>query len=389
MASAPQTLPPPRTSLRGTPRLPGRASGTGGDPLAARRRAGLGRRHALRLALGVPYLVLAAWAVAHGARPPADVALDAAVLAHPSSGAWFARAVPLLPGLVARALPGGTGALIGASALCAGGVLQLVASRLVRAGLDRVLLAIALAAIAGMPLFWASIGGSFATAAGLACISVAFAGGVDFVISRRTSGGYAAGISLAGAVLCDPGTLGCVLALVVATWTVTTVRRRAEPHVARSLTAVLLFPTIAVVLGSAFLEWRLTGSGAAPLAVIGLGHWPHPSLAGLLGAGRTTALALVCSPVFAVSGTVTGLRRPITALGFAAMPVALVLQGSIGLTLPLGAVVLVLSLFGTLVLPRAPGRSVSLLVCSALVAGSVSSTLLVTQTTPALRALGL
>jgi len=375
MASAPQILPAPATSA--TPQHTVRTK--------------LSARYAARLALCVPYLALAGQAIAHGTRPLADVAIEAQAHAHAhgSNGPWFAHAVPLLPVLIARVLPGGTAALVVASALCAGGILQLVVARLVRAGLDRWLLAIGVLAIAAMPLFWAAIGTSIATAASLACLSVAFVGGVDFVISRRTSGGYAAGISLAGAVLCDPGTLACVVALVMATHSVTVVRRRAEPHVTRSLSAILVFPTLALVCGWAFFDWRLAGAGAVPLAVIGLAHGVHPALGGLVDAARTTGLALLCSPVFALSGIVTARRRPVTGLGFAAVPIAFVLEGSIGLALPLSATALVLALFGVLVLGASPGRRIPVLVCAALVAGAVSSTLLVTQISPALNVLGL
>lgn len=397
MASVPQILPPratdatPGAGQLGSVRHAVPSGARRAVPAGARRdrRSGLTGRYAARLALCVPYLALAAVAIAHRARPPADVAIETQAHAHGSSAPWFAHAVPMLPVLIARVLPGGAATLVVASALCAGGILQLVVARLMRAGLDRWLLAIGVLAIAGMPLFWASIGTSIATAASLACLSVAFVGGVDFVISRRTSGGYAAGISLAGAVLCDPGTLACVVALVAATHSVTVVRRRAEPHVSRSLSAILLFPTVALLSGWAFFDWRLAGAGAVPLAVVGLAHGVHPALGGLLGAARTTGLALLCSPVFALSGIMTARRRPITGLGFAAVPVALVLEGAIGLVLPLGATALVLALFGILVLAPAPGRRISMLVCAALVAGAVSSTLLVTQIHPALHALGL
>lgn len=386
MASAPQTLPPPRPSVTGAP---ARRRDAARREVGAAAEAGLARRHSLRLALCLPYLALAGWAIADGARPPADVALEKAAHAHLASAAWIAHAVPLLPVLVARVLPGGTAALVAASALCAGGVLQLVVARLVRAGLDRRLVGAALAGIAAMPLFWAAIGTSFAVAASLACIAVAFAGGVDFVLARRTSGGYAAGISLAGAVLCAPGAVGCVVALVAATFTVTVVRRRAEPLVTRSLTAVLVFPTLVVVSGFAFFDWRLAGAAAAPLVAIGLAHWPHASLAGLVHGARTAGLALACSPVFVVSGVLSARRRSVTGLGFAALPVALALEGALGLSLSVGELALVLALFGILVLARTPGRLAPALVCAALVAGAVCSTLLLAPTTPALHALGL
>lgn len=392
MASAPQTLPPHPTDPHPTdphptgPRAGSTAPATG-RRLGRRATAGLLGRQLLRLALCVPYLALAAWDISHGARPAADTALEARAHAGVPSGTWLAHAVPLLPVLVARVCS--PAALVVVSALCAGGMLQLVLARVLRARLDRWLEVAVVAGIAALPIFWATIGTSFETAASLACVSVAIAGATEFVVWGRTSGGYAAGISLAGAVLCDPATLGCAVALVVAADVSALVRRRVEPHVTRSLSAVLAFPTVAVVCGWAFFEWRLGGSGAAPFAVVGITHLPHLTLTGLERAARRAGIALACSPVFAWSGIGTTMRRPHAALGFVAVPVVLLLQGWIGPGIPVGGLALVFSLFGMLALPRRPGRAASVLLCAALVAGGICSVVVIGSTIPALRALGL
>lgn len=396
MASASQTLPPrlpdPPAGSAPPPALPApamSAPSATGRRLGGRAAAGLLGRQVQRLALCVPYLALAAWAIIHGARPAADAALVARAHTDVPGANWLPHAVPLLPVLVARVLPGGAAALVVVSALCAGGMLQLVMTRVLRARLARWLEVAVVAGFAAMPVFWATIGTSVETAAGVACISVAVAGATDFVAWGRTSGGYAAGISLAGALLCDPGALGCAVALIVAADVSALVRRRAEPHVTRSLSAVLGFPMVAVVCGWAFLDWRLSGSGAAPFAVIGITHLPHLTLGGLEGAARRTGLALACSPALAWSAIVTARRRPLAALGFVAVPVVLLLQGWVGLGIPVGQIALVLWLFGVLALPRRAGRAASVLLCAVLVAGAACSIVLLGATVPALHALGL
>lgn len=331
--------------------------------------ATISRRQLLRLALCLPYVALALWADARGVRSGAQVELQQAARSLGGGFAFMAHASPI-PLVVARLIPDTPGSLAVVGALCAGGLLHLCWERLLRAQVPVWLTALLLVGLAGAPVFWFNATENLAGFMGLACFAVAVAGALDFMFSRRTSGGYAAGVSLALAVLCDPAAVLYVASLLLAAPFFVWRRFRREPYSVRSTLAVLAFPTVAVFAIWVFLEWRFTGAVWHPIPLApGALHFPHGIVPALTRSVSQVGWQLLCSPVFTLSALVVLRRRSISFLTFLSIPVGLVMAALLGLHDPRSQGIVLLDLLGLLAVPTRPRRLVAGLYAAAVPAG--------------------
>jgi hypothetical protein len=356
--------------------------------------ATLSRRHLLRLALCLPYAALAAWIGVRGVSSPvaADLEHQARPLALGSNNLGFlAHAYPPVPVALARIIPSAASlAIVGA--FCAGGVLHLCWERLVRAQVPGWLIAVLLLGLGGAPIFWFNATENIVGFLGLACFAVAMAGVLDFMFSARTSGGFAAGLSLGLAVLCDPSALVYAASLMLAAPFLAWERFRKERYTQRSTLAVIAFPTIALVGAWSFLEWRFTGAVWHPLSVAPEAfHFPHGVLSGLSRSASRVGWEILCCPVFIVSAVFVLFRRPIAFVGFLAVPLDLTIAAWLGLHPATGQGLVLLNLLGVLAVPSRPGRGQSLTLAVAAAAGIAASLFLADGfgVWPFLRAVGL
>lgn len=343
----------------------------------------VGRRALVRLSLCLPYLALAAWLDLHGVHSAEAVSLEhaAKTLGQGSGGISLGEYPPVIVA-IARVLPGGPSTLAVLGALCAGGVLHSCWERLVRAEVPRWLTAVLVVAVGAVPAFWLNATEDLVGFAGLALFIMALNSLLDFLYLGRTSAGYAAGLSLALAVLCDPAALVYAASAVVATPFLAWERLHNDPGSSRSTIAVLAFPSLAVLGSWAFLEWRFAGSpwhaaALAPAALVPAAfHFPRGVMAALASAGGHVGWELLCTPVFFVSAALAARRRPVALLPLVAVPIALVGAAWLGLQAPLDVGLVLLPLTGTFAVPTRPGPLVSGVLAAGAAAGVAGSVLL-------------
>jgi hypothetical protein len=337
------------------------------------------RRTILRALLCLPFMVLGAWEDHRQVQSAVDLDLvraGQAITFGSSKLDFLAHAYPPVPVVLARLVPGSPGSLAVFGALCAGGLLHICWERLARARVQGWLVALLLVGLAGTPIFWFNATENFVGFLGLACFAVAMAGTLDFLFSARTSGGFAAGLSLALAVLCDPAALVYAVSLIVAVPFLAWERFRDEPHIIRSTFAVLAFPTLAVLAAWTFLEWRFTGAVWHPLSVAPYAFRFHDGvLTGFVLSVRHVGWQVLCSPVFLVSAALVLRRRPVAFLGFLAVPLDLVLTSWFGLHTPTEQGLVLLSVLGVLAVPTQPNRLERTLYAVAVPAGVAASLL--------------
>ncbi len=327
-------------------------------------------RQLLRLVLCIPYVALAAWAALRGVRFPADAELAHAAAALNGGLGFLAQPRPLAL-LVARVLPGAPGSLAVVGALGAGGLVQLVWERLVRARAPRWLTVLLIVGFAAAPFLWWTALSNLAGIMGLACLAVAITGTLEFLFGRRTSAGYAAGVSLALAMLCDPLAVICVAAVLVAAPFLAWPRLREEPYSVRSTLAILAFPSVALVGIWAFLEWRFTGVvGHIPFMPIGA-HLGSGVLSALGRAGSQAGWNLVCAPIFVLSALFALRRRALAFVAFCLVPAALFVAELLGLHASPVTTVALMSVLGLVAVPSLPARVHAVLYAAAVPASLV------------------
>lgn len=333
-----------------------------------------GHRTLLRLALSTPYVGLSIWLAAHGFRSAQDVQIARAARALGTSGLSLGavvRTFPPLAPLVSRLLPGGARSLGVVGALCTGGTLHLCWERLVRACVPRWLVAVLVGAAGASPIFWFVATGEPTDFVSVALLTVAIAGTFDFVYLGSTTGGYAAGCSLALTVLWDPGSLvyvgGVALAIPFLAWE----RVRREPGVSRSAVAVVTFPTVAAVAAWAFLAWRFAGHMDWSLLVSS----STPSgaragaLHGLAGAATQLAWQVCCAPVVVIGTACLFEHRPMPAIGVLVVVSSLFASSWLALRFSGLDGVVLLDIVGFVTVPAHPPRVVAVSLGAAAVAG--------------------
>ncbi len=237
-------------------------------------------RWVLRLLLALPFAALALRADRRGPASPAHtaLALRGELLRAGGGLGGLDSAWPPLPVAALALLPGGTLTAGLLCALAAGTLFLALAERLLHRVRPAAALAV-LAPVALTPAVWYAGSQDLAATASLAFLALALPGYLRFAVDGETEGGFVAGLLLAVALLCDPVALGYVVALAAAAPLLAGRRYRASPGAGTAAAAVLVFPSAAVLLGWAYLEWRFAGS---PLAAL-------PGGAGTLTTGSGSA----------------------------------------------------------------------------------------------------
>lgn len=367
MASVPQSLPSILTERWSAQRWP----------------ESLSQRTLLRLLLCLPYLALAVWADHRGFHSTINTGLAAQgepVALFSSNLDFLAQAYPPVPTVLAAIVPGGVGALAVLGALATGGLLHLCWERLVRADAPGRLIAALLLGLACMPAFWFNATQNLVGFLGLALFAITLAGMLDFLFSGRTSSGFAAGLSLGFAVLCDPAALVYALSVAVAAPFLAWERFRNDPQAIASTMAVLLYPTLMFLTAWAFLQWRFTGAlwHEQPIAPHAF-RFPHGVLGYLGTRSERIGLQVLCSPVFLLSAFLVLRRRPIAFVALVIVPLDLIATVWLGLRATNLQGLVLLNLIGVLAVPTRPPRIVCALYLVAAPLGVLLSILLLDQ----------
>jgi hypothetical protein len=257
-----------------------------------------------------------------------------------------------LPTLLAAILPGGTLGVALCAAFVCGTAMESIAHRLLVRGMRTLVAGLLVASVIGIPAVCFEATQNLAGFAALAFLVLALDGFVRFAVRGDTLGGFAAGLLLAAAFLCDPVALVYALALGIAAPLLAADRFRREPTAARATALVLTFPTIATAGAWMFLEWRFTGGVFATLRA---DHqvlvFPRGAVNELGHAARDTGAVLLRSPLYLVIAAVMTRRRH-PALAAYLLPVpALVVATWLGMW-PSAA--LSFALFGMVALASAP-----------------------------------
>jgi hypothetical protein len=329
-------------------------------------------RNGLRLAIAAPYVALAFKAHAGGFSDDANATLRAhAGTIHWGSSdlSFLGKLYPPLPTGVAALLPS-TIALAVLGALGAGVIIEALGARLRDRGMSWPALLALLFTFGASPAFALTATTDLRAFMALTFLALALEGFLRFAFAGHTHGGFQAGLAIGLAALCDPTAIVCAFGFALAAPLVARARFRHEQAAGRATAAVLLFPTVAGLLGWTFLCRRFDGTAfgwlhdAAP--DLGFGHGVLTQLGDVT---RALGRPLLFSPVFMLAVLLLVLRRRyLMAIG-TAMPLGCVwLAGFVGMQFkPLWTPVL-LGIVGVVALPRRPGRTMTTIIV--LVAGT-------------------
>jgi len=236
----------PRTRLDAFPR----------DPLL---------RWSLRLALAVPYLVVA-WISAATDAPAALSTPNQQLLDHVATipwdradPEWIGEIFPPLSTLFATLLPGGRAGLAIAGALIAGIFLQKLIEIMVQRQFFPTTIVILTLAVAANPLFAYTALENFPAFLGLAFFGIAASDIMRFVAWRDTRSGFRAGMLLMLATLSDLSGLLYVLTAAAAAPFLRLAR--ADQKGARAANVlVIIYPTVSALAAIFFINFVFTGS---------------------------------------------------------------------------------------------------------------------------------
>jgi hypothetical protein len=316
-------------------------------------------RWSLRFALAVPFVVLAEILGPSGINQSL-ASSSKALQFGPNGLGWVTHAYPPITVGIARILPGGATSLANAAAICTGVLIQLTIERLILRSMSVPAAALLTAGVVITPVFLSQAIGNFDALLTLTFLSLALTGLFDFVFNRSTESGFIAGISFGLAVMCDLAALPFAVAGAIATFLLAP-RRRAVREIARRRAAatVILFPSLAVVVGWVFLEWRFVGSATRSFqfANPGLLRFAGGAWSSLVHATTTVCSDLVFAPVLIAATAFVLRRRPTSALACASLVGCLIVDVWLGLSLSQATIVVLLGLMGLVALPEGLTRS--------------------------------
>jgi hypothetical protein len=327
-------------------------------------------RWSLRLALAAPYVLFAELTSSISGASAANIALERRAAAlHWSFGlGWVNRSYPPIPLVLARLLPDEPRSLAVLGALCTGILVQLTAERLLLRSIPPATAALLTASVAVMPVFWFVATTDLSTFLTLCFLSVALTGLLDFTFNHSTDSGFIAGIAFGLATMCDLAALSYAIAGGLAAFIVPPSARDTREFARRRAAAtVVLFPSVAAMLGWIFLEWRFTGNWTRSFTIA------DPTLLvfdhGVWGAFRSalgsTVHDLAFTPLLVVAATLLLTRRPSASLAVAAMVGCVLVDSWLGLGIGGASTVLLLAAVSLVVLPERPSPHERLLVWSA------------------------
>ncbi|MEO5898534.1 MAG: hypothetical protein ABIR68_00220 [Ilumatobacteraceae bacterium] len=330
-------------------------------------------RWAVRVALSVPYLGLAAFLTAQQLTSEVNTRLEASghliQWGSRDLGSFIGVMYPPGPIAIASVLPGGAVALSWVGALLAGVVLHAVWERLLVRGVSGWLIAVLVVCFAATPAFAFLATEDLSGFLGLALFAVALTAFLRFAAEGDTEGGFVCGLSLGLAIACDPAALIYALCLAGAAAPVALHRYRGQRHSAQASALVIAFPAVSALAGWTFLQWLFTGS---PLGW--LTHDPNVFAfrSGVLGdlaaTGRTMAIGVLVSPLFVISQVLL-IKRRREAMLVAVLP----LVGSglalwLGLRVASGHTVVLLGLIALVSVPARPSRATSIVLAASAIA---------------------
>lgn len=307
------------------------------------------------LALAVPFVLIAVREHTTHFQDDNNRALErsAAAIHWGDAGlSWIGRVYPPLPTAAAALLP----SLLGLSilgALCAGAMLEAIAFRLATVGLRLPAIIILIGALGLTPSFAYTATTDFTAFAALTLLVLAIDGYVRFAVLGQTHGGFQAGLAIGLAGLCNPSAVVMAVGFAAAVRLVANERFKSENAAGRASAAVLLFPTVAALLGWVYLCWRF---GDGPLA------WLHRSAPDLIrldwsqigSALATQSHAILLTPVFLLSFIILLVRRPVLAVLLSIPLVCVVIAVTLGLPFTGLSTAVLLGVLGLTSLRRDP-----------------------------------
>lgn len=228
-------------------------------------------RWALRLALAVPYLLVAWVASATNAvyalNTPNQQFIErlATIPWDRADPEWIAQIYPPLSTLLGTLIPGGRAGLAVAGALVAGIFLQKLLEIMVQRRFPTPTIVILIVALAANPLFAYTVTENFAAFLGLAFFGLAISDVVRFVAWRNTRSGFRAGMFLMLATLSDLSGLVYVLTAAVAAPFLRLARSQ-EKGARGANVLVIVYPTVSALGAMVFLSWIFTGD---PIGTLG------------------------------------------------------------------------------------------------------------------------
>lgn len=319
-------------------------------------------RWLLRIALAMPYVLIAVIADARGIASTTNLTLDA-VGARIDWGAddlsFVSDVYPPIPTILASILPAGAvwqGVL---GALCAGIVLQLLAERVLQRGVSLGLAALLIASVGATPPFIYLATQDLVAFVGLAMFAVALSGLLRFAVDGDTEGGFQCGLALGVAAMCDPATILFAACMAMAAPLIAWRRYRGQPGAALATVIIVTFPTAAAIAGWAFVEWRFTGSAFHSLrAGDDFLAFPGGWWATVERELREMGTRIIVTPVFVVAAVLIAVRRP-TALGAQVLAlIAILLSKVLGFNMGTGQGYVILAFVGVITVEAAPRSAV-------------------------------
>lgn len=329
-------------------------------------------RWGLRVALALPFVVVALLSRSAGWVPAANEALAerGALVRWGDSGlAWIAEVFPPLSAALASVLGGSTLAMSLLAAGVLGFTLQRLTAVLVREGAGPWATAAVIGTLVLTPPLFYLASNDLVSLLGLALLVLALDGIAAFVEQRSTEAGFRAGIALGVAVMLDPA--AWLYALTLAAVAPFFARRagRSGWRANEATVAVLLFPAVAAVGFWLYASWWFSADPLGGMEAATPAGWlPGGAAASAVEALQQIALALLAAPLVLTASTVRAVRDPWSLIAPGIALVGLYLSLWLGLREAAGQTWVVLTtLYVLLLVPRAPSpRRRGLIVAAAL-----------------------
>ncbi|MGB0113689.1 MAG: hypothetical protein WBP59_10745 [Ilumatobacteraceae bacterium] len=322
-------------------------------------------RWVIRLALSLPYIVLAIVANERGIRSSSNQDLEAAA----NTIDWgsdqldfVANIYPPVPVAIANLLPSNPVWLGIVGAICGGVVLQVLWERLHQRNVDLWLSVLLLASVGATPAFLYSSTQDLEAFLGMALFALAIAGLLRFTVEGDTEGGFQSGLAFGVAAMCDPATAIYAFFAGIAAPLFASRRYRNEPGAPFATLLVIVVPTVAAFSGWAFLEWRFAGTAFSPLRdAAGFLDFPGGVWDTIVREAGYLLLAVAVMPVFVLTAALMGIRRPIALGAHGLMLLSILITRVVGIHLGSGQGLVIIACVGVLTVGASPSRTVKTL----------------------------
>lgn len=263
---------------------------------------------AIAVAFALPLIFLAVWANSRGFTSP-SLAWTENRARIATTGPGFTHldyVYPITPVLLALIFPGGVLALAILTCLFMGATMAIVVRRI---GLTR---AVVLLPLVAVPAMWYASSELLAPVVALTFLAVALGGFIQFAQHGETYGGFICGLALAASYSADPGALLYAGVMCMFVPLISHERYHGDPQAPIGVSAVLVFPCLAMAASWSFLIWKFTGNWPG-----NLDYAPHANVLGFpygvldgLGRALIAALAdLARAPLYVVAAALLALRQ--------------------------------------------------------------------------------